>query len=155
MKRIVISLVTIKDMKYLVVGDVHIKLDNLPDILLKLNCSFNQLTSLENLPNCLNTLCCSNNNITQLMNYIKSGNKKEALQEYCKCSFINYITKKDDEGILFIDINKEPYSTCFIRTIEDLNEAGLRFNAKSAPYIATTSFVDVYPQIKLVPTTKK
>lgn len=32
MKRIVISLVTIKDMKYLVVGDVHIKLDNLPDI---------------------------------------------------------------------------------------------------------------------------
>ena len=47
----------------------------LPNSLLKLNCSYNQLTSLPNLPNSLEILCCSANQLTSLPNLPNSLKK--------------------------------------------------------------------------------
>lgn len=91
--------------------------------------------------------------IDAVMAAIKSDNTNEALQAYARASFNYYMGMKKDEGVLYINVVKEPISTVFFKDADDLANCSLRFHA-STPYI--TSIKDVrlpYPQIEIVETT--
>ena len=92
-------------------------------------------------------------NITAIMNAIKSGNVNATKQEYAKTSFNYYMSKKKDEGVLYISLVKDPIMTVFFKDANDLASAGLRLHAGTV-YI--TSVADVrlpYPQMEIVDTT--
>ena len=91
-------------------------------------------------------------NITPIMNAIKSGNVNATKQEYAKTSFNYYMSKKKDEGVLYISLVKDPIMTVFFKDANDLAASGLRLHAGTV-YI--TSVADVrlpYPQMEIVDT---
>lgn len=91
--------------------------------------------------------------ITKIMTAIESGNLGAALQEYAKESFNYYMSKKKDEGVLYITLLDNPISTIYFTDADELSQSSLRLHA-GTPYI--TSIADVrlpYPQIEIVTTT--
>lgn len=95
----------------------------------------------------------SSQNVGPIMQAIKSGDANTALQEYAKANFNYYMSMKDDEGVLYINLTKDPISTVFFRNADELTKSSLRFHAGTV-YI--TSIADVrlpYPQIEIVDTT--
>ena len=90
--------------------------------------------------------------LSSIMNAVKSGNHLAALQEYSKASFNYYMNAKNDEGVLYIDLNSEPIKTIFFKEAKDLAKGGLRFHAGAA-YITSISDPRLpYPQITVVDT---
>ncbi len=90
---------------------------------------------------------------TAIMQAIKNGDGGAALQEYAKANFDYYMSMKDDEGVLYISLVKDPIVTIFFRNADELAKSSLRFHAGTV-YI--TSIADVrlpYPQIEIVDTT--
>jgi hypothetical protein len=90
---------------------------------------------------------------TAIMQAIKNGDAGAALQEYAKANFDYYMSMKDDEGVLYISLVKDPIVTIFFRNADELTKSSLRFHAGTV-YI--TSIADVrlpYPQIEIVDTT--
>jgi len=90
--------------------------------------------------------------ISSLINAIKSGDVNTAKQEYAKANFNYYMSKKKDEGVLYISLVKDPIMTVFFKDADELATSGLRLHAGTA-YI--TSVADVrlpYPQIEIVDT---
>lgn len=84
---------------------------------------------------------------------IKNSDPGAALQEYAKANFNYYMSMKDDEGVLYIDLTKEPILTVFFTNADELASSGLRLHAGTV-YI--TSIKDVrlpFPQIEIVTTT--
>lgn len=91
--------------------------------------------------------------IDAITDAIKSGNAGAAMQEYAKASFNYYMSKKDDEGVLYINLTTEPINTVYFRDAKELADSTLRLHAGTA-YI--TSIADVrlpYPQMEIIPTT--
>ena len=91
-------------------------------------------------------------NVSPIINAIQSGNINAAKQEYAKTNFNYYMSKKKDEGVLYISLVKDPIMTVFFKDADDLAASGLRLHAGTA-YI--TSVADVrlpYPQIEIVDT---
>jgi hypothetical protein len=91
-------------------------------------------------------------NVTPIMDGIRSGDVNTALQEYAKANFDYYMSMKDDEGVLYINLAKDPITTVFFRNAKELAQSGLRLHAKT---IYITSIADVrlpYPQIEIVDT---
>jgi len=91
-------------------------------------------------------------NVSPIINAIQSGNINAAKQEYAKTNFNYYMSKKKDEGVLYISLVKDPIMTVFFKNADDLAASGLRLHAGTA-YI--TSVADVrlpYPQIEIVDT---
>ena len=87
------------------------------------------------------------------MQAIKDGNLGAALQQYVQANFNYYMSMKDDEGVLYINLTKEPISTVFFRNADELAKSGLRLHA-GTPYI--TSIADhrlPYPQTEIIDTT--
>jgi hypothetical protein len=92
-------------------------------------------------------------NVGPIMQAIKNGDANAALQEYAKANFNYYMSMKDDEGVLYINLTKDPISTVFFRNADELTKSSLRFHSGTV-YI--TSIADVrlpYPQIEIVDTT--
>ena len=88
-----------------------------------------------------------------IMSAIKSGNSSAALQEYAKANFNYYMGMKDDEGVLYINLVKDPITTVFFRNADELAKSSLRLHAGT---VYLTSIADVrlpYPQIEIVDTT--
>ena len=88
-----------------------------------------------------------------IMEAIKNGNVGAALQQYVRANFNYYMSMKDDEGVLYINLVKDPISTVFFRDADELAKSGLRLHA-GTPYI--TSIADhrlPYPQTEIVDTT--
>ena len=88
-----------------------------------------------------------------IMQAIKDGNLGAALQQYVQANFNYYMSMKDDEGVLYINLTKEPISTVFFRNADELAKSGLRLHA-GTPYI--TSIADhrlPYPQTEIIDTT--
>jgi hypothetical protein len=88
-----------------------------------------------------------------IMQAIKNGDPGAALQEYAKANFDYYMSMKDDEGVLYINLVKDPITTIFFRDANELAKSSLRLHAGTV-YI--TSIADVrlpYPQIEIVDTT--
>ena len=100
----------------------------------------------------INIIFNSSQNVTPIVQAIKSGNKNAALQEYAKANFNYYMSKKDDEGVLYINLAKDPITTVFFRNADELAKSGLRLHAGT---IYITSIADVrlpYPQMEIVDT---
>jgi hypothetical protein len=94
-----------------------------------------------------------NKDIDDVIAAIKNDNVGAAMQAYAKASFNYYMSKKKDEGVLYINVAVEPITTVFFKKAEDLAQSSLRLHSGTA-YI--TSIADVrlpYPQIEIVSTT--
>lgn len=90
--------------------------------------------------------------ISGIVDAIKEGNVNKAKQEYAKTSFNYYMSKKKDEGVLYIGLGSEPIMTIFFKDADDLAKAGMRLHAGT---IYPTSVADIrlpYPQIEIVDT---
>ena len=91
-------------------------------------------------------------NVSSIINAIKSGNVNAAKQEYAKTNFNYYMSKKKDEGVLYISLVNDPIMTVFFKDADELAASGLRLHAGTA-YITNVSDVRLpYPQIKIVDT---
>jgi hypothetical protein len=91
--------------------------------------------------------------IDSIADAIASGSTGVAMQAYAKASFNYYMSKKDDEGVLYINLTTEPINTVYFKDAEELADSTLRLHAGTA-YI--TSIADVrlpYPQMEIIPTT--
>jgi hypothetical protein len=90
--------------------------------------------------------------VSNIINAIKNGNVNAAKQEYAKANFNYYMSKKKDEGVLYISLVKDPIMTVFFKDADELAKSGLRLHAGTA-YITSVSDVRLpYPQIEIVDT---
>lgn len=90
--------------------------------------------------------------VKRIADAVGTGNASTALQEYAKLSFNYYMGKKDDDGVLYINLNKKPVMLVWFKDADDLAASGLRLHAGTV-YI--TSIADVrlpYPQMEIVDT---
>jgi hypothetical protein len=95
----------------------------------------------------------SNKEIKAVMTAIEAGNSGAALQAYARAGFDFYMSKKKDEGVLYIDLTKDPIKTVFFKTADDLAASQLRLHANT-PYITSISDVRLpYPQTEIITTT--
>ena len=91
--------------------------------------------------------------VNRIADAIKSGNAGAALQEYAQLSFNYYMDKKDDEGVLYINVTKDPITMVYFVDAEELAASGLRLHAGTA-YITNVDDVRLpYPQMEIVDTT--
>jgi hypothetical protein len=91
-------------------------------------------------------------NVDPIMQAIKSNNAGAAQQQYAQANFNYYMSVKADEGVLYINLVKDPIMTVYFRNADELSKSGLRFHAGTA-YITNTSDPRViYPQIEIVDT---
>lgn len=90
--------------------------------------------------------------IKDIVSAIKAGDNGAALQAWSRASFNYYMSFKDDDGVLAIDLNNKDF--VFYETAEDLTKEGLRFHANT-PYLSTVKDPGrgVYPQLEVIPTT--
>jgi len=98
------------------------------------------------------TLIFAGEDVSKILAAIKQGNSNLAKQEYAKTSFNYYMNKKNDEGVLYISLVKDPIMTVFFKNANDLAASGLRLHAGT---IYITSVDDVrlpYPQLEIVDT---
>jgi hypothetical protein len=89
--------------------------------------------------------------IKAIMNAFKAGNAGETIQQYAQASFAYYMSKKDDEGVLAININEKTFM--FYSTAEDLTKEKLRFNADTVYLTAKDVARGAYPQMSIQQTT--
>lgn len=90
--------------------------------------------------------------VSGIMSAIKSGNQNQAKAEYAKASFDYYMSKKDDEGVLYINLTTDPITTVFFKDADELASSALRLQMKGA-YITSTKDVRLpYPQMDIVDT---
>jgi hypothetical protein len=93
-------------------------------------------------------------NVSPIIDAIKAGNVNTAKQEYAKTSFNYYMDKKDDEGVLYINLTKNPISLIWFANADELAASGLRLHAGTI-YITSVSDVRLpYPQMEIVDTSK-
>ena len=89
--------------------------------------------------------------VKKIVNAIKSGDNNIAIQTYAQTSFNYYMSKKDDEGVLAIDLNQKNFM--FYTTAEDLTKEKLRLNANTIYLTAKDVARGAYPQLQVVKTT--
>jgi hypothetical protein len=89
--------------------------------------------------------------IKKIMLAFKSGDKNTAIQMYAQTSFNFYMGKKDDEGVLAINLNS--HSFIFYTSADDLTKEKMRFNADTIYLTAKDVVRGAYPQMSIVPTT--
>jgi hypothetical protein len=90
--------------------------------------------------------------VSSLINAVKSGDINAAKQEYAKANFNYYMSKKKDEGVLYISLVKDPIMTVFFKDADELAASGLRLHAGTA-YITSVKDVRLpYPQIEIIDT---
>ena len=90
--------------------------------------------------------------IEGIMQAVKSGNIGIAKQRYAVTNLDYYISRKtEDDGILFIDLAKDPVSLVFFTSNEELNLGGMRLHAKTV-YPITNDPRNAYPQIQILST---
>lgn len=90
--------------------------------------------------------------VSDVMAAIKAGDQNKAKAEYAKASFNYYMSMKDDEGVLYINLTTDPITTVFFKDAEELTASALRLQMKGA-YITSTKDVRLpYPQMDIVDT---
>ena len=97
-------------------------------------------------------LIFSGQDIKSIIDAIDNNNINLAKQEYAKASFNYYMDKKEDDGVLYINLTKDPISLIWFIDSDDLAASGMRLHAGTV-YI--TSVADVrlpYPQMEIVDT---
>jgi hypothetical protein len=94
-----------------------------------------------------------NKDIDDIINAVKSDNVGAAMQAYAIASFNYYMSKKKDEGVLYINVVSEPITTVFFKKAEDLVQSSLRLHAGTAYITAIADIRLPYPQIEIKDTT--
>ena len=91
-------------------------------------------------------------NINAIMSSIETGDNGAAAQQWSQASFNFYMSKKHDDGVLYLNLNNKTF--LYYQNAEQLLSQGLRFHA-STPYISATKdpVRSVYPQIGIQQTT--
>ncbi|CAB4241810.1 hypothetical protein UFOVP71_348 [uncultured Caudovirales phage] len=89
--------------------------------------------------------------VRAIMKAFKAGNANEAIQQYSQACFDYYMGKKDDEGVLAINLNDKSFM--FYSAAEDLTKQKLRFNSDTIYLTAKDVQRGAYPQMSIVPTT--
>ena len=90
-----------------------------------------------------------------IIDSIMMGNSNQAKQRYAVANLNNYMAqKKDDVGILMINLAKEPYTFVFFTDNKSLNAGGMRLHS-STGYPITNDPRNAYPQTNIVPTAQQ
>jgi hypothetical protein len=87
------------------------------------------------------------NDIADFMKALKSDRWGEAKQAYARANFNYYMSMKEDDGVLYINLTKDPITLVYFSSAEELEDNNLRMHSKS---IYLTSIADprsTYPQI--------
>lgn len=92
-----------------------------------------------------------NKRINAIMAAFEAGNDGETLQQYAQASFSYYMSKKDDDGVLAINLNEKTFM--FYSNADDLTKEKLRFNADTVYLTAQDVARGAYPQMGIQPTT--
>ena len=88
--------------------------------------------------------------ISSILNAMQVGNVGAAKQSYAVTNLDYYRTiKKDDEGILFIDLSKPVAEFVFFRNAAELADGGLRLHADTT-YPISGDPRNAYPQMKII-----
>jgi len=88
--------------------------------------------------------------VNAIMTAFKAGDGNAAIQYYSQACFSYYMSKKDDDGVLAIDLNQK--SMVFYSSAEDLTKQKLRFNADTIYLTARDVARGAYPQMSVVDT---
>jgi len=81
-----------------------------------------------------------------IVDSVVAGNANQAKQRYAVANLNNYMAqKKDDVGILAINLAKDPYTFVFFTDNKSLNAGGMRLHSSTA-YPIAVDFRDAYPQ---------
>jgi len=92
------------------------------------------------------------NMVGPIVDSIVAGNANQAKQRYAVANLNNYMAqKKDDVGILAINLAKNPYTFVFFTDNKSLNAGGMRLHS-STGYPIAVDFRDAYPQTDIVDT---
>lgn len=89
--------------------------------------------------------------IAAIMKAFKAGNANEVIQQYAQASFGFYMSRKDDEGVLAINLPSK--TVVFYSTVDDLTKQSLRFNADTIYLTAVDAARGAYPQMSVMKTT--
>ena len=89
--------------------------------------------------------------VSAIMSAFKTGNANEAIQQYTQASFNYYMSKKDDEGVLAININSK--TAMFYSDANDLTKQKLRLHSDTIYLTAKDVARGAYPQLSVMPTT--
>jgi hypothetical protein len=91
--------------------------------------------------------------IKPIMRAIRDGDAGAALQAYSVANLHYYINTKNDDGVLYIDLTKEPSEFVFYRDAKDLAKSKLRLHA-GTPYLTNRKDMRLaYPQMQVTSTT--
>jgi hypothetical protein len=87
-----------------------------------------------------------------IVDSIVAGNANQAKQRYAVANLNNYMEqKKEDIGILAINLAKDPYTFVFFTDNKSLNAGGMRLHSGTG-YPIAADFRDAYPQTDIVDT---
>jgi hypothetical protein len=89
--------------------------------------------------------------VKTIMSNFKAGNANEVLQLYSQASFNYYMSKKDDAGVLGINLNSKSF--IFYSDAGDLKKAKMRLNTDTIYLSAKDANRGAYPQLSVIPTT--
>jgi len=89
--------------------------------------------------------------VSAVMSAVKAQDADAAKQAYSQASFNYYMGKKDDDGVLAIDLNRKTFM--FYSEAADLKNEALRFHADTIYLTAKDVQRGAYPQLKVQPTT--
>jgi hypothetical protein len=89
-----------------------------------------------------------------IVDSIVAGNANQAKQRYAVANLNNYMEqKKEDIGILAINLAKDPYTFVFFTDNKSLNAGGMRLHSGTG-YPIAADFRDAYPQTDIVDTSQ-
>ena len=93
------------------------------------------------------------NNVQGVLDGITAGSYNMAKQAYVNATFNYYMAKKEDDGVLFLNLIDQ--TAVWYDSAEDLQAKGLRLNASTIFLTGTSDPTrSAYPQVTVVPTTK-
>ena len=87
--------------------------------------------------------------VSGIINDIKQGDFIGANELYAETSLNYYLSQKHDDGVLYIDIVKEPFMTVFFKDADDLAAMGLKITGDTV-YITANDVRLPYPQVKII-----
>lgn len=90
--------------------------------------------------------------VKPIITAIDQGNTNAAKQEYVKTSFNYYISKKEDEGVLYINLTTNPVTLIWFKDADDLAVGGMRLHAHTIYPTNTADYRLPYPQTEIIDT---
>lgn len=90
--------------------------------------------------------------VNRICDAIKNNNAGAAIQEYAKLSFNYYIDKKIDDGVLYINLTKDPITLVWFKDADELAASGMRLHADTIYLTSTKDIRLPYPQMNIVDT---